>query len=104
MTGFKKINPIPAALIPYHIDHLKAKSLNFGGETLAQHTWDVLSRLADQTRLRSRLAETINAERLWSQLFWSCFLHDFGKAATGFQERLQENAPANTWSDGKHRH
>ncbi|NTW01208.1 MAG: CRISPR-associated helicase Cas3', partial [Oscillochloris sp.] len=27
--------------------------------------------------------------RLWHCLFWACLLHDFGKAAKGFQNRLQ---------------
>src|SRR5436190_19216805 len=104
MSGPEKTNPIPGELIPLLVESVKAKSLNFGGDTLAQHTWDVLSRLADQARLRTYLPETASDGQLWSQLFWGCFLHDFGKAAGGFQERLRENAQPNLWSEGRHRH
>lgn len=37
---------------PTWMDDLKAKSADMGGQTLAQHTWDVLERMADQMRLR----------------------------------------------------
>lgn len=62
-------------------------------ETLALHTWYVLERLADTIRLRPTLPQQIGFSRLWHCLFWACFLHDFGKAAKGFQELLR---------DGKH--
>lgn len=104
MIGSESPNPIPASLVPASVRHLKAKSLNLGGETLAQHTWDVLSRLADQVRIRIRLPETVTEARFWDQMYWGCFLHDFGKAAAGFQERLQDDPPSNQWSEGKHRH
>jgi CRISPR-associated endonuclease/helicase Cas3 len=54
-------------------------------ETLVDHTWEVLSRLADQLRLRPTFAEALNTPRLWHWLYWGTFLHDFGKAANGFQ-------------------
>jgi len=59
------------------------------GESLAQHTWLVLERLAELARLRPDLASYLNAPRLWHCLFWACFLHDFGKAASGFQRALR---------------
>lgn len=71
---------------PDAIDHLLAKSVQHGGETLATHTWEVLSRLADLYRLRPQLAA---GTRLWHCLYWAAFLHDFGKAARGFQCRLR---------------
>jgi CRISPR-associated endonuclease/helicase Cas3 len=100
---------IPEKLIPEHISYLKAKSLKRSKsathqETLADHTWDVLSRLSDQVRLRPNLPQSIQDERLWHRLYWACFLHDFGKAATGFQERLMDSPPANEWATGQHRH
>jgi CRISPR-associated endonuclease/helicase Cas3 len=58
-------------------------------ETLVDHTWEVLSRLADQLRLRPTLAEALNTPRLWHWLYWGTFLHDFGKAANGFQAVMQ---------------
>ncbi|MGB9740042.1 MAG: CRISPR-associated helicase Cas3' [Chloroflexus sp.] len=80
---------------PDWLDDLLAKSQRYGGETLAEHTWVVLSRLADLYRLRPHLLDN---SRLWHCLYWAVFLHDFGKAARGFQQRLR-GGPA--WS---HRH
>lgn len=58
-------------------------------ESLVEHTWHVLSRLADQRRLRPTLAEALNSPRLWHWLYWGTFLHDFGKVADGFQALLK---------------
>lgn len=58
-------------------------------ESLARHTRLVLSRLADFIRLRPTLPSRIGVPRLWHILFWAVFLHDFGKAAAGFQNRLR---------------
>jgi CRISPR-associated endonuclease/helicase Cas3 len=57
-------------------------------ESLIAHTWHVLSRLADQRRLRPNLAAEIGEPRVWHWLYWGTFLHDFGKCASGFQEML----------------
>lgn len=65
------------------------------GESLACHTWLVLARLAELARLRPHLPVYLNAPRLWHCLFWSCFLHDFGKAARGFQHMLRQ--PEERW-------
>lgn len=86
---------------PTWMDHLKAKSPDMGGQTLAQHTWDVLARMADQRVLRPHLTESLG-ERLWSQAFWAAFLHDFGKAAAGFQGVLR--GEKGRWSEVRHRH
>lgn len=86
---------------PFWMGHLMAKSKDMGGQTLAQHTWDVLSRMVDQQRLHPHL-NTIISDRLWSQAFWAAFLHDFGKAAAGFQDVLQ--GIKGDWSEKKHRH
>ncbi len=95
---------IPPDLTPTHIAYLKAKSADHGGDTLAEHTWAVLKRLADQHRLRPNLTALTSDDRLWHRLYWGCFLHDFGKAAAGFQERLAAPERPNAWSEGKHRH
>jgi CRISPR-associated endonuclease/helicase Cas3 len=58
-------------------------------ESLARHTWGVLQKLAEAVRLRPDLPARIGFAGLWNCLFWACFLHDFGKAARGFQERLR---------------
>ncbi len=67
-------------------------------ESLARHTWLVLSRLADFIQLRPALPTQIGVPRLWHILYWAAFLHDFGKAAGGFQGRLRGGAK---W---QHRH
>jgi CRISPR-associated endonuclease/helicase Cas3 len=89
---------------PSHLDYLLAKSAEKGAggkpETLAEHTYSVLEKLAANIRLRPSLPERIGVPRLWHILFWSSFLHDFGKAAKSFQARLKsKDAPK--WS---HRH
>lgn len=70
-----------------------AKSAALGGggqpETLAQHTWYVLQRLTEFIRLRPSLPDELGVPRLWHMLYWAAFLHDFGKAAEGFQLRLR---------------
>ncbi len=74
-------------------DVLWAKSAEKGAEgkpeSLARHTWYVLEQLAQSIHSRPRLPETLGFPGLWNSLFWACFLHDFGKAARGFQERLR---------------
>lgn len=75
---------------PEDAGRLLAKSADRGGETLAQHTWDVLAKLAALHQLRPTLSELARMPRLWHCLFWTCFLHDFGKAARGFQKMLRD--------------
>ncbi len=79
----------------------KSAELGEGGhpETLAQHTWYVLSRLAEFIQIRPNLPTQLNMPRLWHILFWSAFLHDFGKAVPGFQTQLRPGGKK--WS---HRH
>lgn len=83
---------IPACW-PDWLDKVWAKSAEKGAdgqpESLAQHTWAVLDRLADFIRLRPDLPQTLGVPRLWHMLFWAAFIHDFGKAASGFQARLR---------------
>jgi CRISPR-associated endonuclease/helicase Cas3 len=59
------------------------------GESLANHTWQVLSLLADLVRLRPALPVQIGFPRLWHLLFWVIFLHDWGKTAKAFQTVLR---------------
>jgi len=78
---------------PTWLDTIWAKSAPKGAgnqpETLAQHTWTVLARLADMAYLRPTLPARLGAPRLWHILAWAAFLHDFGKAASGFQAVLR---------------
>lgn len=80
---------------PARLDHLWAKSPPPGcsaGQTLAEHTWQVLCRLADLIGLRPNLPQSLGIPRLWHILFWAAWLHDFGKAARGFQKVLRGKA------------
>ena len=78
---------------PHWLDEVWAKSPDKGEgsrpETLARHTWLVLARLTDFIRLRPHLPYQLGVPRLWHILFWAAFLHDFGKAAKGFQAMLR---------------
>jgi len=76
-----------------YLESLLAKSADRGGESLAQHTWDVLEKLADLQRLRPNLPSLAGDQTLWHCLYWACLLHDFGKAARGFQAMLAGGAP-----------
>ncbi|HMN29281.1 MAG TPA: CRISPR-associated endonuclease Cas3'', partial [Caldilineaceae bacterium] len=84
---------LKASRWPDWMDELWAKSAEKGEgnrpETLAQHTWYVLERLTDFIQLRPELPQQLGAPRLWHILYWAAFLHDFGKAASGFQARLR---------------
>lgn len=97
---------IPDNCNPGYLDHLKAKSAGADGhmQTLAEHTWLVLARLSDQFRLRTGLAQTIGCERTWLRLYYAGLLHDAGKAANGFQERLHQFKVKNQWAEQRHRH
>lgn len=79
--------------MPEWLDDVWAKSAAKGAggqpESLAQHTRGVLGRLADSIRLRPDLPQALGVPRLWHILFWAAFLHDFGKATSGFQARLR---------------
>jgi CRISPR-associated endonuclease/helicase Cas3 len=85
---------------PEYLNDILAKSADRGGETLAQHTWYVLERLSDLRRLRPTLNEVARTPNLWHLLFWTCLLHDFGKATTGFQRMLATKGKDRWW----HRH
>ena len=101
-TPIEKVMSKPS-IYPDWLNDVWAKSAELGEdgqpETLVQHTWYVLSRLAEFIQLRPNLPAQLNVPRLWHLLFWSAFLHDFGKAVAGFQAQLRP--------DGKrwgHRH
>ena len=82
---------------PDWLDKVLAKSAELGAngkeESLAQHTLTVMERLSEFMKLRPNLPQELGVPRLWHILFWAAFLHDFGKAATGFQDRLYKKGP-----------
>lgn len=86
---------------------LLAKSADKGAggnpESLAEHTWQVLSRLKEFIWLRPNLPHQLNQPRLWHCLYWATFLHDFGKAMPGFQGVLRKNANLKEqWGSNRH--
>ncbi len=86
---------------PEGLDSVWAKSPAPGqprGETLAEHTWNLLARLADLARLRPNLPARASLPRLWLLLARAAWIHDWGKAARGFQAMLRGGR---TWP---HRH
>ncbi len=81
--------------VPTALENVWAKSPERGrttGETLVEHTYRVVEKVAEQYRLRQDLGEHLGGERFWHRAFWSAFLHDFGKAAGGFQRQLLPEA------------
>lgn len=58
-------------------------------ESLPTHTREVLQRLADLRRLRPWLPAVAGRPGLWGSLFAAALLHDWGKAARGFQSMLR---------------
>lgn len=86
---------------------LLAKSANRGvggsPESLAQHTWLVLCRLAEFIKLRPHLPLQLGQPQLWHCLYWATFLHDFGKAMPGFQGVLrQDRKLREEWGGNRH--
>ena len=77
---------------PTWMQHLLAKSADRSEgdqpETLARHTWLVLEKVAQLAQIRPNLTTVAGTPDFWHLLYWSCFLHDFGKATGGFQQQL----------------
>ncbi len=69
------------------------------GEGLVEHTYAVIGALAQIARRYPALAQRVDEPRLWHRAFWSCWFHDLGKSARGFQEALRPGG--RRWS---HRH
>ncbi|KEF34472.1 hypothetical protein RDMS_06895 [Deinococcus sp. RL] len=78
------------------IAHLLAKSLKTAQdgtvtqalETLEEHTRRVVEALAGLMSRAPRLAAIAGRDDFWHVAFWTAVIHDFGKAATGFQTML----------------
>lgn len=86
-----KLRPWPDSLESTLLAKSADKGVGNQPESLAQHTAFVLMRLADFIKLRPTLPQQIGQPRLWHILYWSAFLHDFGKAMPGFQAILRKD-------------
>ena len=68
-------------------------------ETLREHTENCLKVLASMRVALPHLPEMCGRETLWRDLFLALYLHDLGKAATGFQLMLTDNVK---WGGYRH--
>ena len=59
------------------------------GETLVEHTANVVKMLSELHKRFPRIDELVGDKKLWHQLFWAACFHDLGKAASGFQNMLR---------------
>jgi len=62
-------------------------------ETLHEHTWNCLSVLRSIRQAMPYLPQVCGEEHLFQHLFLAVYLHDLGKAATGFQDMLDDLGP-----------
>lgn len=73
--------------------HIWAKSALQGqskGESLTDHTANVIAKLADWHKRHPELASHTSRADLWDLAAWACALHDLGKCARGFQDMVQK--------------
>jgi len=61
---------------------------NLIGESLDHHSRQIVRKFRELYERTPNLAELLQEPRFWHRVFWSCFLHDFGKVAAGFQAQL----------------
>ncbi|GAI30566.1 unnamed protein product, partial [marine sediment metagenome] len=58
-------------------------------ESLIKHTKNALKVFSSLRKAYSKAPSICGVPHLWDNLFFAVFLHDFGKAAKGFQDELQ---------------
>ena len=83
------------------IGHLQAKSHKdpkYGrsgqhAETLEEHTRHVVTMLSALMARSPHLRKIAGRADFWHVAFWAAIIHDFGKAASGFQSMLQGGGP-----------
>lgn len=61
------------------------------GQSLVDHTADVVDRLALLKKRQPNLSNICQCDRLWYRTAVACALHDLGKCAPGFQAMLRPN-------------
>jgi len=70
-------------------NHLNIKLLAKPDETILEHTENALKVFKSIKESYVNVPEICGVADFWEHLFYSIFLHDFGKGATGFQEMLK---------------
>jgi len=58
-------------------------------ESLIEHTENALKVFSSLRKAYTNVTELCAVPQFWGNLFFAVFLHDFGKAAKGFQEQLR---------------
>lgn len=81
----------------FKMDYLLAKP----DETILEHTENTLKVFKSIKKAYPNVPELCGVDNFWEHLFYSLFLHDFGKGATGFQKMLNEGSQNAPW---KYRH
>jgi CRISPR-associated endonuclease/helicase Cas3 len=76
------------------IDHRDVLAKSPPGErSLLEHLQDCLQIFAQVKTVLPSLPECAGEPQYWDMLFISVYLHDWGKACSGFQKQLQPGAP-----------
>ncbi|AEG18429.1 CRISPR-associated helicase/endonuclease Cas3 [Methanobacterium paludis] len=70
-------------------------------ETILEHTENTLKVFKSIKQAYPNIPELCGVDGFWEHLFYSLFLHDFGKGAIGFQEMLERGSQNAPW---KYRH
>ena len=70
---------------------IKSTILAKPNETLIEHTENTLKVFKSIRESYPEVPEISGVPDFWEHLFYSLFFHDFGKAATGFQNSLKNN-------------
>lgn len=82
-------DPSIAHLLAKSEQQVKGTRLGQPEETLEQHTRLVVERLAGLMKRAPRIAAISGRDDFWHVAFWAAVIHDFGKAAKGFQAMLK---------------
>ncbi len=67
-------------------------------ETLLEHTENTLKVLGSIKECYPELPQICGVKSLWDDIFYSLFLHDFGKASSEFQDILKHNSKERYWN------
>jgi len=67
-------------------------------ETLMEHTENTLKVLKSLKESFPKIPKICGVNDFWNHLFYSLFLHDFGKASTEFQDVLNGNSDKPYWN------
>ena len=67
-------------------------------ESLLEHTENTLKVLKSIKESYPNIPQLCDVDSFWDNIFYSLFLHDFGKASTEFQDILKNNSKNSYWN------